>query len=725
MMIFMTFFTIVMCFFFAGIIYARKPHHPGYVSMSLLSICLALWTISNWLSLQPLAVEVRFFWVKVVMMITILIPWLFLRFALYFPEHEGKWRRYLRWMLPGLLLWTVGLMMLSLTPYMFSQYQVIQGAPSLKAEFGVALYGLTFLSFCSVGAWMLYQTLQNTRGLAKVQAAYVLLGLLGTVIVGFTTNFLFVTFFQNFQFIDLGPVSSLFFLVTVSYAMLRYRFMDVRWTVVRGVAYFLTLCGVIIGYSSLLTLLTEEFGQNLTRSQQVIASVMSTTITCISFPLLLKVSQKVGQQFFHQSVFIPEKAHQSLAQITAVALSVDRLMEDIGRFFCVEFGVNWCGVTLVKHSTSRAKLLKKIENYWKTLGTPSLIVCDELQESRCKDELRRQDIMVLVPLLLNEQLIGWVGLGHKHSGNAYSVAELQFCQVVAAQIALAFHHAKSYGRAKEFSLSLRKEVSLATKELRVANTRLSELDQLKDEFVSIASHELRTPMTAIKSYLWLCLFRTKGVLPDTARQHLQVAYAATERLLLLVKDLLTVSQLEAGRLRLQLEKTNVLEMLRSITQEATLQAQEKDVKIITTTEVEELHAELDQVKVVEVIQNILGNAIKFSPAHTTVHISLQDTANQISFSIQDQGRGISDADQKLLFQKFGVLQHHYRTSTQQGTGLGLYIAQQFTQLHGGEITVSSSIGQGTTFVITLPKYQHQKQLVGAAHAQQIVFSPSH
>ena len=724
-MTFITVFTIVMCFFFAGIIYARKPRHPAYTSMSMLSTCLGLWTLSNWLSLQPLGLEVRFFWVKVVMMITSIIPWLFLRFALYFPEHEGKWRRYLRWLLPGLLVWTVGLMVLSLTPYMFSQYQVIQGAPSLKPEFGVVLYGITFLSFCSIGAWMLYQTLQTTRGLAKVQAAYVLLGLLGTVIVGFTTNFLFVTFFQNFQFIELGPVSSLFFLVSVSYAMLRHRFMDVRWTVVRGIAYFVTLSGVVVGYSLLLTLLTEEFGQNLTQSQQVVASVMSTTITCISFPVLLKISQRVGQQFFHQSVFIPEKAYQRLAQITAVALSVDRLMEDLGRFFCTEFGVSWCRVLLPKHRTAHASCLKKLEKYWKTLGTPPLIVYDELQESRCKDVLRQQNIMVFVPLLLNEQLLGWVGLGHKHSGNAYSVTELHFCQVVAAQIALAFHHAKSYGRAKEFSLRLRKEVSLATKELRAANVRLAELDQLKDEFVSIASHELRTPMTAIKSYLWLCLFRTKGVLPDTARQHLQVAYAATERLLLLVKDLLTVSQLEAGRLRLHLEHINVLEMVRTITQEATLQAQEKDVKIMMKTEVEELHAELDQVKVVEVIQNILGNAIKFSPAHSTVKVYIEEMVDQISFSIQDHGQGISVADQKLLFKKFGVLQHRYRTSIQQGTGLGLYIAQQFTQLHGGEITVSSGFGEGTTFVITLPKYQDQKQVIGATYAPQIVFSPSH
>lgn len=720
----MTLFTIIMCFLIAGIIYARRPRHPGYVSMSLLSICLALWTMSNWLSLQSVALEVRFFWVKVVMMVTILIPWLFLRFALYFPEYEGKWRRYLRWTLPGLLVWTVGIMALSLTPFMFSQYQVINGAPALKAEFGVVLYGMTFLSFCSIGALMLYQTLQTTRGLAKVQAAYVLLGLLGTVIVGFTTNFVFVTFFQNFQFIEFGPVSSLFFLVTVSYAMLRHRFMDVRWAVVRGSAYLVTLCGVIIGYSALLAVLTEEFGQHLTRPQQLLASIVSTTITCISFPLLLRFSQRVGQQFFHQSVFIPEKAHQRLAQITVVALSVDRLMEDIGRFFCIEFGVNWCGVLLSKQNTSKTQFLKKLENYWKTLGSPPLIVCDELQESRSKDELRRQDIMVLVPLLLNEQLIGWVGLGHKHSGNAYSIAELHFCQVVAAQIALAFHHAKTYGRAKEFSLRLRKEVLLATKELRVANTRLSELDQLKDEFVSIASHELRTPMTAIKSYLWLCLFRTKGVLPDTARQHLQVAYAATERLLLLVKDLLTVSQLEAGRLRLHLEKINVLEMVRIITQEAILQAQEKDVKIIVHTEVEELYAELDQVKIVEVIQNILSNAVKFSPAHATVNIYIHDDMNQLSFSIQDQGRGISDTDQKLLFQKFGVLQHHYSTSMQQGTGLGLYIAQQFTQLHGGAIRVSSEIGQGTMFVITLPKYQDQQQGIGAEHGQ-VVLSTSH
>jgi signal transduction histidine kinase len=310
--------------------------------------------------------------------------------------------------------------------------------------------------------------------------------------------------------------------------------------------------------------------------------------------------------------------------------------------------------------------------------------------------------MVLVPLALHHELLGWVVLGQKKSGNAFSAQELAFCQITAPQIALGLHHASSYGRTRAFNRRLKKEVQHATQDLIEANLQLSQLDQLKDEFVSIASHELRTPMTAIRSYLWLCLQHGTHTLPENVARHLHIAYDATDRLLALVKELLTVSQLEAGKLSLSLERVRIFSLVRSVIDVLSVSAAEKHVGIELHAEDEEVDVPLDRVKFSEVMQNLIGNAVKFSPSHSHVIVSIKKAEKYIKITVKDQGKGISQEDQKHLFQKFGVVQHQYKTVAQQGTGLGLYIAKQFVQLHSGTIKVRSTPGAGTTFVVVLP-----------------------
>lgn len=194
----------------------------------------------------------------------------------------------------------------------------------------------------------------------------------------------------------------------------------------------------------------------------------------------------------------------------------------------------------------------------------------------------------------------------------------------------------------------------------------------------------------------------KSCTPKNVARYLHIAYDATDRLLVLVKELLTVPQLEAGKLTLSLEPVRPSSLVRSVIDVLSVSAAEKHVSIELHAEDEEVDAPLDQVKFSEVMQNLIGNAVKFSPSHSHITVSIKKEEKYIKITVKDQGKGISQEDQKHLFQKFGVVQHQYKTLVQQGTGLGLYIAKQFVQLHSGTIKVRSAPGAGTTFVVVLP-----------------------
>ena len=289
-----------------------------------------------------------------------------------------------------------------------------------------------------------------------------------------------------------------------------------------------------------------------------------------------------------------------------------------------------------------------------------------------KSLLRQQNIRLVFPITLHRQSTGWVYLGPKHSGNAFSAEELQFCEVVGPQLALAIDH-------------------------------LDQVDRIKDDFVSIASHELRTPMTAIKSYLWLCLFKPSLVLPDAVKQHLQTAYSATERLLELVRDLLTLSQIEAQQLPLKRSTIPLKSLAEKTVSELEPLALAKNVTFGIHESAAGITCEGDESKIAEVLHNLLGNAVKFSPEGGVVEISLAQSHQLVTVSIRDAGPGISVTDQERLFQKFGIIQSSYQKSPETGTGLGLYISQQFAKLHKGFISVNSVIGKGSTFTLSLPR----------------------
>jgi PAS domain S-box-containing protein len=232
-------------------------------------------------------------------------------------------------------------------------------------------------------------------------------------------------------------------------------------------------------------------------------------------------------------------------------------------------------------------------------------------------------------------------------------------------------------------------------------TSLYEVDRLKTEFVSIVSHELRTPLTSIKGALQLLIEEGVAADPDHTML-LNVALSNTERLVRIINDILDISKIEAGKLELNARPHAVAEVVKQSIQNVESIARGAQVALRADIEpgVPPVHVDLD--RAIQVLVNLLSNALKVAPPRTEVDLSVRLAHDGfVAFSVTDRGKGIPPDKIGLLFQKFQQLDGANTRKTR-GTGLGLAIVKALVEMQGGTVSVTSAVGHGSTFTVTVP-----------------------
>ena len=231
---------------------------------------------------------------------------------------------------------------------------------------------------------------------------------------------------------------------------------------------------------------------------------------------------------------------------------------------------------------------------------------------------------------------------------------------------------------------------------------MKRVENMRRDFVSNVSHELRTPVAVIKGYAETLLDGTLESDPEQARRFTEIILGHSERLTALINDILTLSRLEAKGASLELMALDASGAVRKAVQLLNEQALAKKIDVQVGIPPGVPHVLADSGKLEQVLVNLLDNAIKYTPEGGNVRIFYEDAGDLIRISIADSGIGIPAKDQQRIFERFYRVDEA-RSREQGGTGLGLAIVKHIVQQHGGEVTVSSSIGNGTTFSFTLKK----------------------
>ncbi len=256
---------------------------------------------------------------------------------------------------------------------------------------------------------------------------------------------------------------------------------------------------------------------------------------------------------------------------------------------------------------------------------------------------------------------------------------------------------RALDRLRETERLARAEAETAQRLLTEQNERLREADRLKDEFVALISHDLRTPLTSIIGYVELAL---EEDLTDDLQRYLEVVDRNAERLMRLVNDLLFVARIQAGKLALEPDEVDLGAVVRRSVAEFEPRAATKGVAL--TCVVEPVPAVVaDKGRIMQVLDNLVSNALKFTREGGTVHVSLSHADGVVRLGVTDTGIGIAPDDQRRLFERFFRATNAVEGEVP-GTGLGLYIARAIAEAHGGSITAQSELGRGSTFCIELP-----------------------
>lgn len=250
------------------------------------------------------------------------------------------------------------------------------------------------------------------------------------------------------------------------------------------------------------------------------------------------------------------------------------------------------------------------------------------------------------------------------------------------------------------------EVFAMNETLVQMNARLSELDRMKDTFLSMITHELRTPMTVMMGLAENLEANVYGPLNDTQADTLRKIIESGNRLRQLVNDLLDLSKMEAGAMRLQREPLDPRTLVEAVLYQLESLAAAGSVKLINRVSYDLPEVDCDGQRVEQILTNLISNALKFTPPAGTVTVTAAAQESFVVFTVADTGCGIPLEAQAHIFEKFIQL-HPNRDDRTKGTGLGLTIVRHLVELHGGTVSVESEVGQGSRFFFSLPQHPPQ------------------
>jgi signal transduction histidine kinase len=574
--------------------------------------------------------------------------------------------------------------------------------------------------------WLVKDFLKAT-GLRKKQIQYVLLGT-GLGFAGGTPSFIPVF---GIDFYPILNFSTALFPIFTAFGVLRYRLMDIRLVIKRSSIFTLLVLTLTAIYSFLIILVSNSIGNIFGQWSQIVTSLIVSTLIVAGFQPLKLLIQKATRNFLFKDEYDIQEVLAELANDLSSSLELKHLFDDVGGIIDRVFHPTKSGILLLDKkseyyvigdadgfSAEETKnlgfsLLDPLVRYFK--NSKELVVLEELKRKlesgylastpelkELSARLDRTGGEVFLPLFSKDSLIGIFILGKKKSGDIYTSEDIKLLEIGGAQSAVAIENAQMYSEVKNFNFTLQAEVDKATKELRLANVRLKKLDEAKSEFISIASHQLRTPLTVVKGYVSMMLEGSFGALTDPEVESLHKVYDSNQRLINLVEDLLNISRIESGRIQYEWEGGSFDELVRSVVEDMTNPAKKKKLYLELEPPAGRLpEVKMDKDKLRQVLSNLIDNGLKYTE-RGGIRLYLTKQGKNVVLKVADTGMGIEPTDMPNLFQKFSRGQGMSRVHTE-GTGLGLYVAKEIIKAHGGKVWAESAgKNKGSQFYISLP-----------------------
>ncbi len=569
----------------------------------------------------------------------------------------------------------------------------------------IPLFALTTGSLILGAITILIRRYRSSSGLLKAQLQTLLLGVVISSLLLFITNFVFVVVLKNASFLVFSPAYFLIFSGFTAYAILAHQLFDIRVIIKRTLVYSGLLLCATIAYSMIIFFFAALFGeQQVFTARTFVANLIAASIIAIIFEPLRRWLVSVTDKYLFVGEYNAQAVTAQLAETLSSVLDLDEALQTMMTVLTRALRVREAAVFILQTDPEKGLIMRRVQavgyrsvteltlqpnarllSYFSEKHN-SLIVTEELKQQsdagrqpnpglvELVQTLDRFQAAIAVPIRVGDKLIGILVMGPKLSGDVYSANDLQFLDVAAKQTAAAIEKSRFY-----------------------------EDDQLKSEFVSIASHELLTPTAAIEGYLSMILDEKMAQVDPKAEEYLRKVQSSAHRLGELVADLLSVSRIEGGRIVVNKQPIEVSPIIQSVTDELKVKADQAGIKLVYLAPAQPLPKALaDPDRVAQIVTNLISNAIKYNRPNGSIELSAQTNGRMIIVSVKDSGIGIDAKHLPHLFEKFYRVQDDTAAAEKIGTGLGLYITRSIVELQGGKIGVQSQPGVGSLFSFSLP-----------------------
>lgn len=724
----------------AFIVFIRGSKNSSYIAFSFMLLAVAGWVVSNIFIDRSSTPESAALFAKISSMINSFLPAFFLYFVISFPNKKID-RIFLLIFIPSFFFFFASFTNLIVTSADISVFPVtiLHGSLFFFLAAFIAIYFL-------IGLILLIQKVRSNNGSTKLQLQYILIGGYSMIVIALVTN-LFLPLLGISFATRIGPVSSVFFSLFTTLAIVRHRLFDIQirlqsiFNIIFPVLITLFINIIIIHYVNLYIPQFYIF--------ELILILNGIFFYEVTKNFLKKTS--LGYLFFRKT-YSYQLALKKLAKTAPTILDIDTLAQEILSVLVDKMRIERVAILIsseahgnrfdvIAKENYKNKQLEifsqlnentKMAFYEHTHKSYSCIDVENMmkvknvfpKEMRQLKEIKKMcdnvQANLILPLRFQRSLMGFILLGQKFPQKPYTEEDIYLLENVSNELAVALANSKLHQDRKILTKMLREEVERATEKWKQKAKENEELFNVKSQFITVASHQMRTPISVLRNTMQMLLEDylivedndDANILKEkiqTAAGLIRNSYLAGENLRHTSEMILAASELVGGSTGVNLKDihTKVFFQKRERYTRDLLQAEtKKNIQFITNIshEIPKIIRQ-DNEKLGMVIDILLSNAVLYTTTGS-ITFSIDVEENNLKINVTDTGIGIPHSEQHKLFQQF-IRFDNAKKIVPDGTGLGLYLAKEYSQLLGGDIAFESQAGVGTTFIVHIPlKYQY-------------------
>ncbi len=672
-------------------------------------LAVAIWGVGSiYIGTISTDKELSFLWFRIAHIGVILIPPAFLHFVIYYLDVKKKYLVYLGYFfaLVYLYLNIVEKSLVSKIEYSFDEFFYNVSSTLLYGSFTIYFFILITISFI-----FLWFGQKEAKGVRKARIQYIFYGL-GVSFLGGSLNFLPILGIKIYPYANF--LTALYPLI-VGYSILKYKLLDIELAFRELLKYILILVSTFLVLFGITSILESGLGIKVNLTLDSLLSLVGFIILFYFFNHVIRSFRWLDNFFSVSNFQLFKESLEEFIKKDIFYKSIKDFETDLNYVFCDKWRMKNLYI-YKKDDLNRfsgvAKLLKK---------SKKILVKQELLEdenvSSCVTEMsENEDIFIPLFDWTGKSLLAILVFEKKsdESGfwaSSFSKQEMDLIHRSMDHITLSF-------QVLHYSQNLRDEVDIKTKELQeskkeleISYEKLKMLDEAKDTFVSLASHELKTPMTTIRGHCEFLIRGTFGRITEKQAEYVSSIKGNAEYLLKMVGTMLNVGKIEAGKMDYKFETIDVKDELKKILKAFHVNCELETIKY--SFEIDDKIPEsftTDSEKLRLILNNIVGNALKYTPKGKAINVAVkQITEKVLQFSVKDSGQGIPAEDLERIFGKFEQA-GSYTQKTTKGSGLGLYMVKRVLKIMGGAIKVESEPGKGSDFIFTISEHDKEEEI---------------